>query len=185
MGAFFQKIHVRASKEDQELWLLPAMAQLGYQQVEEEADFTLWLQATGAWTTLYFEDGDLEPSFLLTLVQAISACPGRTCLFVECVDSDFVLISLFQAGVQVDAGAIGTFYGDQPPRPNPLCWQELVKPGEMPSFLHLFSPETSFVFAEDALQELYPLLGIDCAAEVCPQADGGGQALYYRQGGKD
>lgn len=181
MGAFFQEIHVRVSKKDQALWLLPAMAKLGYQQAEEEDDLTLWLQAAGAWSTLHFEDGAAEPSFLLTLAQTISSCSEKPCLFLECVDSDFVLICLFQAGVQVDAGVIGASYDGQSPQPDPSRWQELIRPEDLPSFIHLFTPEASFVFAEDALQELYPLLGIDCAAEVCSQLDGSSQSLYFRR----
>lgn len=181
MGTFFQRIHVRASEKDPALWLLPAMAKLGYQQTEEEDDFALWLQTMGAWSTLHFEDGAVEPEFLLTLAQTISACSEMPCLFLECVDSDFVLICLFQAGAQVDAGVIGAFYDGQSPQPDPSRWQDLIRPEDLPSFTRLFAPETSFVFAEDALPEFYPLLGIDCAAEVCPQMDGSSRALYFRQ----
>lgn len=180
MGAFFQRIHVRTNGSDQATWLFPAMKQLGFQLVEEEDVLNLLLQVSGAWTTLHFVEEDLDPSLLLSLAEAISACFSGPCLSVECVDSDFVQIGLFQAGVQVDAGVIGTFYDGQAPMPNSSFWQELVKPEETFSFLNLFTPDTSFVFAEDALQELYPLLGIDCDTEFCPQIGDNSQAVYFQ-----
>lgn len=108
------------------------------------------------------------------------------CVSAELVDSDFAVLELYsRSKEQTDMAVLGDasgYWGDgEPSRGLKKCWEPLLKEGyTWEDFQKVLTAE--YVYAEDGLEEMAPLLGIGAGGQ---DRDGNGQDtvnLYFQKG---
>ncbi len=135
------------------------MKSKGYTTAKEEnADLTYTLVFTKdrKWVTVLSEDDTDTRSSAAELAKALKAYA----VMVELVDSDFAELSLFdETGAHIDTLTLGESYlEDAAPMGEPSVWKPLM----VGSWEQIEAIQNgSYTFAEDALAEFAPVIGMD------------------------
>jgi len=155
MGSFFTSISMRASRTTAKNALRSAMKAHGYRTDNKtpEISFTL-TPCGGKWCCLTGEQMDFDDfdGFIANFAAQINA----PLLMVNCIDSDFIYLTLYRDG-ETDCACVGEPYDEEMPVPNREFWQDLVNDFDV--FTDILAQDR--VFAEEALKPLGELMGFD------------------------
>lgn len=133
----------------------------GYTTSDEDnasLSYTLVFSKDRKWVTVLSEDEQDTKNSAAEIAKLLRT----TVVNVELVDSDFAELSLFDTtGTHIDTLTLGESYlGDDAPTGSPECWQPLLSDGCTWKQVTAIQ-NNSYVFAEDALSDFAPLIGMD------------------------
>lgn len=148
MGSFFTNVSILNATPDA---VAAAMAKLGY---EPSADgIALHMPAPrGKWCTLHSDWMDNLPDLPAALANHAEAV-----LYITCIDSDFMLLTLTHSG-HTETVCVGEPYDDEVEIAlTPEHWQPYV--GDLDAFRAILDED--YVFAEESLVPLGKLFGFE------------------------
>lgn len=190
MGFFFSNFHVLITDERSKEHLIAALSELfgkkGFVPVENEADADISVSIFDGgenWLSVCSDEFEFfDPDAAKDILEPISDRLNTFVLGVSCFDSDCLLMNLINLGLGIDAWArVGNLPG-LGIRSTPAKWKPIV------SDFNLFNDvlKKEFLFAEEALDELEPLLGLArLQGRFCfelsseDEYSGAMQTLYY------
>lgn len=155
MGSFFTSVCVRASKTAAKNALRSAMKARGYRTDNKtpEISFSI-VPCGGKWCCLKGDQMDFDD--FEGFIADFAAQIGAPLLTANCIDSDFIYLTLLRDG-ESDCACVGQPYDEEPPVPRREFWQDLV--GDVDAFTKILAQD--YVFAEEALVPLGELMGFD------------------------
>jgi hypothetical protein len=110
----------------------------------------------GSWITVVSDVIDSAMDDLLQCAKEISQAFQTETIAISCMDSDYLLMNLFDAPNEIDAWASCGRYpdGKAPRRSNFAAWEPYVS--DVSAFRHAM--KAKYLFAEDCLKAIEPLL---------------------------
>ena len=165
MGWFFSNCHIYKSPDfDIDVFsslLTEVLSAQGYQRknTPEEADLSVSVyDAGGKWISICSDGLDFfTDESILTICNPLSERLSTDILTVSCFDSDCLLLNRINRALDVVAWAkIGSYPGLKV-RSTPAKWKDLVS--NLALWKSVLGQE--YVFAEDALESIEPVLGLE------------------------
>ena len=165
MGWFFSNCHIYKSPDfDIDVFsslLTEVLSAQGYQRknTPEEADLSVSVyDAGGKWISICSDGLDFfTDESILTICNPLSERLSTDILTVSCLDRDCLLLNRINRALDVVAWAkIGSYPGLKV-RSTPAKWKDLVS--NLALWKSVLGQE--YVFAEDALESIEPVLGLE------------------------
>ncbi len=158
MGNFFTSFCMQASKTAVKAALQSVMKSRGYRTDNKSPEIRFAIvPCSGKWCCVKGDQMDFDDHE--DFASALSAQLNGPLLAAECVDSDFMYLTLYKNG-ESDTACVGSPYDEAPPVPSPEFWQEFT--GNFDAFAEILVQDR--VFAEEALLPLGELIGFDGSA---------------------
>lgn len=165
MGSWFSNLHIRkneaVTKENVAAYIRRIMAAQGFLPVategEADAAFAVLDGENASWISVYSDFVTLEdPAQFGNIARPMSAELGADVLGIACFDSDYLCLSLINAGDKTDAWAgVGSAAGlGIRRRTNLSAWRKKIL--DFASYKN--SIRKKYDFAEDVLAEIEPSL---------------------------
>ena len=144
-----------------------AMADSGYvvcDSDEGEKSYILRFNADSKWVAIASEEYAQNSNAAKIDAGRIAKMLGTYCMNTEVIDSDCAAMSLYgKDGKSADMllmGRYDDYFGDDNPEPNEKIWSQFLSGGSTwEQFNEILGGE--YVFVEDGLSQLAPVIGID------------------------
>ena len=144
-----------------------AMADSGYvvcDSDEGEKSYILRFDADSKWVAIASEEYAQNSNAAKSDTGRIAKMLGTYCMNTEVIDSDCAAMSLYgKDGKSADMllmGRYDDYFGDDNPEPNEKIWSQFLSGGSTwEQFKEILGGE--YVFVEDGLSQLAPVIGID------------------------
>ncbi len=171
MGNFFTTMQIydngKMSKEQFVDNFCKRLATEGYVKCgcdESELSYILKFADNSQWVTITSEDYKDDMELPRKDVVRISKMLGMACVQTTVIDSDCAIMELYnEKGEQADMFVIGRaddYFGDNIPQPKESIWKPfLTESTSWDDFNNLKNGD--YVFVEDGLSELAPVIGMD------------------------
>ena len=165
MGWFFSNLHINKTSElDTNVFLsllTEVLSAQGFQQKNDpkESDFSVSVFDTGGkWVSLCSDGLDFyTEESIQTICNPLSERLSTDVLTVSCFDSDCLLLNRINRKLDVDAWVKIGNYPEFKVRSTPARWKDIVSDEALwKSVL-----KNKYVFAEEALVNIEPLLGLE------------------------
>ena len=144
-----------------------AMADSGYvvcDSDEGEKSYILRFDANSKWVAIASEEYAQNSNAAKSDTGRIAKMLGTYCMNTEVIDSDCAAMSLYgKDGKSADMllmGRYDDYFGDDNPEPNEKIWSQFLSGGSTwEQFNEILGGE--YVFVEDGLSQLAPVIGMD------------------------
>ena len=198
MGNFFTSIqiqnHEQLVKEQFIELFCSKMKENGFvigSEDDNEISYALLFSNNSKWVSVASEAYEQGNETVRKDAARLAKMMNAHCINITVVDSDFAMLDMYSdTGKKLDTAVIGRaddYMDDEIPAPKKTVWSDLLrKDSTWECFTEV--QQGDYVFAEDGLKELAPLLGMDSQnilfdAEDAAESDENTCFLYFKKSG--
>lgn len=171
MGHFFVSTQTYNSKQLDRIQFMKLfckeMQNNGYvrcESNESELSYVLTFSEKSKWVTITSENHEQSHQALKKDASRIAKMLKTSCVHIEVIDSDCAIMNLYdEAGTKVDTlimGRADNYFGNDIPQPSEKVWEPFLV-NESTWDLLSEVRNTDYVFIEDGLRKIAPLIGMD------------------------